>query len=68
MICECFPKDFSEFLNFKFISNFALIQYCFFTNFKFVVLVKQIIWNNNNNQNIFLDMQYLHMNNSYCIL
>jgi len=68
MICECFPKDFSEFLNFKFISKFALIQYWFFTHFKFVVVVKQIIWNNNNKQNIFLGMQYLHMSNSYSIL
>jgi hypothetical protein len=41
MICEFFPKDFSEFFNFKLISKFALIQYCFFTNSKFVVLVKQ---------------------------
>jgi hypothetical protein len=68
IICEFFPKDFSEFLNFKFNLKFALIQYCFFTNSKFVVLVKQRMWNNNNKQNIFLDMQYLHMNSSYCIL
>jgi hypothetical protein len=45
-----------------------LCKYSFFINSNFVVIVEQKIWNNDNKQTIYLDMQYLHMGISYCIL
>jgi len=43
-------------------------KYCLFTNSNFFVLVKQRIWNSNNKQDSNLNMQYLHIGISYCIL
>ncbi len=71
MTYDGFPKDFSEFLNFQVYFKVCINshKYCLFTNSKFVVLVKQRIWNINNKHGVCLDMQlYLHMNISYYII
>jgi len=43
-------------------------KYYLFTNSNFFVLVKQRIWNINNKHDSNLNMQYLHIGISFCIL